>query len=99
MQATNTIKKNRRSSLSISFSIAALTGLATPAAWAGRTSIDFTGPDFFGASTGLSMPLYSSSCAGDALNGAVDTSCSLDITGNGFAEIALGFGLNIGGSS
>jgi hypothetical protein len=99
MQTSNAIKKNRRSLSSISLVLAGVTGLAAPVAWASKTSIDFNEPTVFGASTGLSMPLYSPSCTGDALNGAIDTSCSLDLTGNGFAEVALGFDLTIDGTT
>lgn len=91
--------KRSGSGYSRSLTLIALAVVTASSAWARQTSIDFTGPDSFGASTGLSMPLYSPTCAGDALNGAVDTSCSLNLTGNGSAEIALGFDLSIGAAT
>jgi hypothetical protein len=97
---TMTENKNNRSPfrpLLLLSAIALAAGVA-PAAWAGKISIDFTGPDSFGASSGLSMPLYTSGCASDQLNGAVGTSCNLTLTGNGSAEVALGFNVNIGGT-
>jgi hypothetical protein len=100
MEASDmSVVKRTPSGYSLPFALLALAALSAPTAWAGRTSIDFTGPDSFGASTGLSMPLYTPGCASDALNGAVDTTCSLNLTGNGSAEIALGFNVTIGANN
>jgi hypothetical protein len=97
--ATMKKKNNTATRPWAALALAGTMAAATPAAFAARTVIDFTGPDSFGATSGLSMPLYTAGCGSNALNGAADTSCNLNLTGNGSAEIALGFNVAIGGTT
>ena len=71
-----------------------------PASAQEEISIDFQAPSF-GSSSGLSMPLpvQDSLCAANALNGTVQSSCGVDLSGNASAEVSLGFSVNIGGTA
>ena len=71
-----------------------------PASAQEEISIDFQAPGF-GSSSGLSMPLpvQDSVCAANALNGAVQSSCGVDLSGNASTEVSLGFSVNIGGTA
>jgi hypothetical protein len=87
-------------------SIGLLSLLAAPAVMAGRISVDFSAgssfdPPIYAFGSGLAMTDDAGACSTGTLANALapSVSCSLDLSGAGFAEVALNFGMDIGGTT